>query len=67
MTALKFAPFSSFMELPFYSAFFSLKLEHDKLDDGARALLGLYEAGRDKEPADSTKMHILSSALSSKQ
>ncbi|KAK3360129.1 hypothetical protein B0T25DRAFT_515500 [Lasiosphaeria hispida] len=63
--ALKFATFSSEIELPFYSALFSSKLEHDKLDDSARPLLGLYEPRSHAEPESSTRMQILGSALTS--
>ncbi len=66
MAALLFAPFSSEIELPFYSALFTSKLDHDKLDDSARPILGLYEP-RPVEPLASCKMQILGNALSSAQ
>lgn len=62
---LKFSTFSSDIELPFYSALFSSKLDHDKLDDSARPMLGLYEARAADDPDDSTRMRILGSALTS--
>ncbi|KAK3685721.1 hypothetical protein B0T22DRAFT_442868 [Podospora appendiculata] len=62
---LKFATFSSEIELPFYSALFSSKLDHDKLDDSARPVLGLYEPRAHADPGASTKMQILGSALTS--
>lgn len=40
---LKFATFISDIELPFYTSLASHKINHDKLDDSARRLLGLYE------------------------
>lgn len=65
--ALKFATFSSEIELPFYSALFSSKLEHDKLSDSARPVLGLYEPRPGVAPDDSVKMQVLGSALTSHQ
>lgn len=64
---LKFATFTSEIELPFYSALFSSKLDHDKLDDSARPALGLYEPRPQADPASSTKMQILGNALTSNQ
>lgn len=65
--ALKFATFSSEIELPFYSALFSSKLDHDKLSDSARPVLGLYEPRPGLAPDDSVKMQVLGSALTSHQ
>ncbi|KAJ1326607.1 ubiquitin-like modifier-activating enzyme ATG7 [Microdochium nivale] len=65
MAALKFAPFSSEIELPFYSALFALKLDHDKLSDSARPVLGVYEPRPGTQPDDSVRMQVLASALSS--
>lgn len=67
MPPLKFATFSSEIEMPFYSALFSSKLEHDKLDDSARPVLGLYEYRAHADAASSTKMQILAGALTSDQ
>ncbi|KAG5744971.1 hypothetical protein H9Q69_006754 [Fusarium xylarioides] len=61
---LQFAPFVSEIELSFYSALFASKLEHDKLDDSARSILGLYEP-RLEEPESSCRMQILGNALTS--
>ncbi|KFA66998.1 hypothetical protein S40285_06253 [Stachybotrys chlorohalonatus IBT 40285] len=63
---LQFAPFSSEIELPFYSALFASKLDYDKLDDSARLVLGLYEP-RAEDPDSSCKMQILGNALTSQQ
>ncbi|KAK8126422.1 uncharacterized protein PG998_002181 [Apiospora kogelbergensis] len=63
---LKFVPFSSEIELPFYSALFSSKLEHDKLDESARQVLGIYEPQPGIAPEDSVKMQILGNALTSR-
>lgn len=40
---LKFATFISDIDLSFYTSLASHKINHDKLDDSARRLLGLYE------------------------
>ncbi|KAI1365757.1 hypothetical protein F5Y08DRAFT_303055 [Xylaria arbuscula] len=65
MATLKFAPFSSEIELPFYSALFASKLDHDKLSDSARPVLGLYEPRIGVHADDSVKMQVLASALTS--
>lgn len=67
MAALKFAPFASEIELPFYSALFASKLDHDKLSDSARPVLGLYEPRPGTAPDDSVRMQVLASALTSNQ
>lgn len=65
--ALKFAPFGSDIELPFYTALSNYKIDVDKLDDSARPVLGLYQPRADLAPADSCRMQILGNALSSKE
>lgn len=40
---LKFATFISDIDLSFYTSLAFHKINHDKLDDSARRLLGLYE------------------------
>jgi ubiquitin-like modifier-activating enzyme ATG7 len=65
---LQFVPISSEVELPFYSALFSYKLEHDKLDDAVRQVVGLYEPNQDSvEPERSCKLQVLGNALTSDQ
>lgn len=64
--ALKFAPFSSEIELPFYSALSTLKIDHDRLDVSARHVLGLYEAPVSVAP-ESCRMQVLGNALTSNQ
>jgi ubiquitin-like modifier-activating enzyme ATG7 len=64
---LRFSTFTSEIELPFYSALFSSKLDHDKLNDSARPVLGLYEPRANADAASSTKMQILGTALTSNQ
>ena len=66
MMALKFATFSSEIELPFYSALAQLKIDFDRLDDSARHVQGLYEAPI-SVAGDSCRMQVLGNALSSSQ
>ncbi len=65
--ALKFAPFGSDIELPFYTALSNFKIDVDKLDDSARPVLGLYEPRLTPKPADSCRMQVLGNALTSKE
>lgn len=67
MAALKFATFSSEIELPFYTNLFASKLEHDKLSESARQVLGVYQPRPGTQPDDSVKMQVLASALTSTQ
>ena len=62
-TSLKFATFASDIELSFYSALFSSKLDHDKLDDSVRPVTGQYEPLPSLEPDASCKMFIQGQAL----
>jgi ubiquitin-like modifier-activating enzyme ATG7 len=64
---LKFVPFSSQIDLPFYPALFDSKLNHDKLDDSARQVLGLYEPQVNRDPEASSKLQIHGNALTSHQ
>ncbi|MCJ1249234.1 Autophagy protein 7 [Trapelia coarctata] len=63
MPALKFATFSSDIELPFYTSLASHKINHDKLDDSARRVLGLYELRPGDEPDASCRMQLHGNAL----
>lgn len=65
--ALQFAPFASDIELPFYTSLASLKINHDKLDDSARKVLGLYEIRPNDAPESSCRMQILGNALTSNE
>ncbi|KJR84508.1 uncharacterized protein SPSK_10129 [Sporothrix schenckii 1099-18] len=67
MAGLQFATFNSLVEMPFYSALFASKLDHDKLDDSARAVLGLYEPRGEKDPSISSQMQIQGGALTNNQ
>ncbi|PYH47712.1 putative autophagy ubiquitin-activating enzyme ApgG [Aspergillus saccharolyticus JOP 1030-1] len=60
-----YAPFASDIELPFYTALTSLKINHDKLDDSARRVLGLYEIRPTDAPNASCRMQIHGNALTS--
>lgn len=60
---MQYTPFASDIELPFYTALASHKINHDKLDDSARSVLGLYEI-RSADPANvSCRMQIHGNAL----
>ncbi|ESZ98427.1 hypothetical protein SBOR_1089 [Sclerotinia borealis F-4128] len=65
--ALKFAPFASEIELPFYNALSQSKIDYDKLDDSARPVLGLYEPRATQSPDQSSRMRVLGNALSSSE
>lgn len=65
--AMQYSPFASDIELPFYTALASHKINHDKLDDSARPVLGLYEI-RSVDPANaSCRMQIHGNALTSNE
>jgi ubiquitin-like modifier-activating enzyme ATG7 len=65
--ALKYAPFGSEIELPFYTALSQLKIDHDKLDDSARTVLGLYEPRLTASPEEGCRMRVLGTALTSNE
>ncbi|PGH17000.1 ubiquitin-like modifier-activating enzyme ATG7 [Helicocarpus griseus UAMH5409] len=60
---MQYTPFASDIELPFYTSLASLKINHDKLDDSARKLLGLYEIRSTDNPETSCRMQIHGTAL----
>ena len=60
---LQYSPWTSDIELAFYQALASLKINHDKLDSSARKVLGLYEINHRDPPERSTRMQIHASAL----
>ncbi|KAL3457743.1 hypothetical protein BJX64DRAFT_268373 [Aspergillus heterothallicus] len=62
---MQYTPFASDIELPFYTALASLKINHDKLDDSARKILGLYEVRPADAPNASCRMQIHGNALTS--
>ncbi|KAK9596018.1 Autophagy protein 7, variant 2 [Aspergillus fumigatus] len=62
---MQYAPFASDIELPFYTALATLKIDRDKLDDSARKVLGLYEVRSTDAPKNSCRMQIHGNALTS--
>lgn len=62
---MQYTPFASDIELPFYTALASLKINHDRLDDSARKVQGLYEIRPSDLPNVSSRMQIHGNALSS--
>ena len=65
VTMLKFATFTSDIELPFYTSLASHKINHDMLDDSARRVLGTYEIRPSDPPDVSCRMQIHGNALRS--
>ena len=63
MTSLQFAPWTSDIELAFYAALATLKINHDRLNDSARKVLGLYEVRPGDRPENSSRMQIHGTAL----
>ncbi|EME81177.1 uncharacterized protein MYCFIDRAFT_49286 [Pseudocercospora fijiensis CIRAD86] len=63
LQALQYAPWTSDIELAFYSALASLKINHDKLDSSARKVRGLYEINHKDAPERSMRMQIHGTAL----
>ncbi|CAG8214737.1 unnamed protein product [Penicillium salamii] len=61
---MQYTPFASDIELPFYTSLASHKINHDKLDDSARAVLGLYEIRPSDPEAASCRIQIHGNALS---
>lgn len=60
---LRFATFISDIELPFYTSLASHKINHDKLDDSARRLLGLYEIRPTDQPDASCRLQVHGNSL----
>ena len=60
---LKFATLASDIELPFYTSLASHKINHDKLDDSARRLLGLYEIRPSDAAEASCRIQVHGNAL----
>lgn len=63
--SVQYAPWTSDIELGFYSSLAHLKVNHDKLDSSARKVLGLYEIQYRDAPERSQRMQIHGSALTS--
>ncbi|KAL5040900.1 hypothetical protein BDW71DRAFT_192880 [Aspergillus fruticulosus] len=62
---MQYTPFASDIELPFYTALATLKINHDKLDDSARKVLGLYEIRSADAPNTSCRIQIHGNAFTS--
>ncbi|KAF2478259.1 autophagy-related protein 7 [Lindgomyces ingoldianus] len=63
MSAIKFATWASDVEVQFYAALAHIKINHDKLDDSARKVLGLYEVRPGDHESRSHRMQIHGNAL----
>ena len=59
----QYATFTSDIELPFYTSLASHKINHDKLDDSARRVLGLYELNPKDSESASCRMQLHANAL----
>ncbi|KAJ9614086.1 Autophagy protein 7 [Cladophialophora chaetospira] len=62
---MQYVPFASDIEIPFYTSLASHKINHDKLDDSARKLLGLYEIRPSDSKDHSCRMQVHANALKS--
>ncbi len=60
---LKFATFASDIDLAFFTSLASNKVDHDKLDDSTRRVLGLYELRPSDSPEASCRLQIHANAL----
>jgi ubiquitin-like modifier-activating enzyme ATG7 len=65
MTSLKYTGWTSDIDIQFYAALAHIKINHDKLDDSARKLLGLYEVRPGDHDSRSQRMQIHPNALTS--
>lgn len=67
MAPLRFAALSSEIDLPFYAALATLKINHDKLDDSPRKVLGQYELNGSNNPSTSCRIQIQENALTGEE
>lgn len=65
MATIKFAPWQSDVDVQFYAALAHIKINHDKLDDSARKVLGLYEVRPSDNSIRSMRIQIHPNALTS--
>jgi ubiquitin-like modifier-activating enzyme ATG7 len=65
MATLKFAPWQSDVDVQFYAALAHIKINHDKLNDSARKVLGLYEVRPGDYASRSMRVQIHPNALTS--
>lgn len=63
--ALKFVPFKSDIELDFYASLANHKINHDKLNDAPRRVVGLYENRPKEDTGLACRMKFHGSALAS--
>ncbi|KAF2108755.1 autophagy-related protein 7 [Lophiotrema nucula] len=63
MATVKFSSWSSDIDVQFYAALAHIKINHDKLDDSARKILGLYDVRPGDHPSRSSRMQIHGNAL----
>ncbi|KAF2195627.1 autophagy-related protein 7 [Zopfia rhizophila CBS 207.26] len=63
MSTVKYATWSTDVEIQFYAALAHIKINHDKLDDSARKVLGLYDVRPGDHPSRSSRMQIHGNAL----
>ncbi|KAF2495350.1 E1-like protein-activating enzyme Gsa7p/Apg7p [Lophium mytilinum] len=61
--SIKYATWATDIDIQFYSALAHIKINHDKLDDSARKVLGLYEVRPGDQPSRSNRMQIHGTAL----
>ncbi|KIW14585.1 E1-like protein-activating enzyme Gsa7p/Apg7p [Exophiala spinifera] len=62
---MQYVPFASDIEIAFYASLASHKINHDKLDDSARKVLGLYEIRPADSKEHSCRMQVHANALTS--
>ncbi|KAF2011890.1 autophagy-related protein 7 [Aaosphaeria arxii CBS 175.79] len=65
MATIKFAPWKSDVDVQFYAALAHIKINHDRLNDSARKVLGLYDVRPGDHPSRSNRMQIHPTALTS--
>jgi ubiquitin-like modifier-activating enzyme ATG7 len=65
MATIKYAPWQSDVDVQFYAALAHIKINHDKLDDSARKVLGLYDIRPGDHSSRSNRMQIHPNALTS--
>jgi ubiquitin-like modifier-activating enzyme ATG7 len=65
-TPLKYVAFESEIELAFYSALNTVKIDHDRLDAPTRRVVGLYEAPI-SVTGDSCRIRVQGNAMNLEQ
>ena len=67
MATLKFAPWSSDIELSLYAALANVKINYDRLDDAARKIVGRYEVRPTDSPERSARMQLHGNAFTTEE